>query len=271
MLLNWQWNEVLFEQSTEGYPKRRCQPHPLRSFTITNEKTRGRTRFETLRSGAGFSPSWSSCAPRSMVFYRSGVGCVAGYKGARREGDTWSRGSRFVSTIRTGSVGLNGICDECIWTFYPTQVYLDVRCFLVTVEPYTRIVEVKSSPSPLNTLNERKSALASGGSIAAAREEERESTGECLRPNLFSPRSLHLLSINGHQHQYQPSQPYLLVLTIRHSVCQGANLSASWGIVPWSRIGSVRPRTPSTTTTIRITRPFDNVTSTSDPLTWTTQ
>jgi hypothetical protein len=53
-------------------------------------------------------------------------------------------------------------------------VYLDVRCFLVTVEPYTRIVEVKSSPSPLNTLNERKSALASGGSIAAAREEERE-------------------------------------------------------------------------------------------------
>lgn len=63
-----------------------------------------------------------------------------------RERDTWSRGLRFVSTIRTGSVGLDGICDECTWTFYPTQVYLDVRCFLVTVEPYTRIVEVKSSP-----------------------------------------------------------------------------------------------------------------------------
>ena len=55
-----------------------------------------------------------------------------------RERDTWSRGLRFVSTIRTGSVGLDGICDECIWTFYPTQVYLNVHCVLVTVKPYTR-------------------------------------------------------------------------------------------------------------------------------------
>lgn len=147
MLLHWQWNEVLFGQATEGYPKRRCQPHPFRPFTIANEKTRGRARFETLRSGAGFSPSWSSCALRSMVFLSVAM------RGTReqdeRERDTWSRGLRFVSTIRTGSVGLVGICDECTWTFYPTQVYLNVRCFLVTVEPYTRIVEVKSSsPSP---------------------------------------------------------------------------------------------------------------------------
>lgn len=187
-----------------------------------------------------------------------------GVQGSRREGDTWSRGLRFVSTIRTGSVGLDGICDGCTWTFYPTQVYLNVRCFLVTVEPYTRIVEVKSSPLPPQHAKRAKVRLSLPG--GRERERERESTGECLRPNLFSPRSLHLLSINGHQHQYQPSQPYLLVLTIRHSVCQGENLSASWGIVPWSRIGSVRPRTPSTTTTIRITRPFDNVASTSSPL-----
>jgi hypothetical protein len=182
MLLHWQWNEVLFGQATEGYPKRRCQPHPFRSFTIANEKTRGRARFETLRSGAGFSPSWSSCALRSMVFLSVAM------RGTReqdeRERDTWSRGLRFVSTIRTGSVGLVGICDECTWTFYPTQVYLNVRCFLVTVEPYTRIVEVKSSsPSP-----PQHAKRAKVGSRFREEERERESTGECLRPNLFSPR-----------------------------------------------------------------------------------
>lgn len=97
-----------------------------------------------------------------------------------RERDTWSRGLRFVSTIRTGSVGLDGICDECTWTFYPTQVYLNVHC----VSCYRRAVHKDSRGqvlSPLYTLNERKSALASGGSIAAAREEEREREREYRR------------------------------------------------------------------------------------------
>jgi hypothetical protein len=93
-----------------------------------------------------------------------------GVQGSRREGDTWSRGLRFVSTIRTGSVGLDGICDGCTWTFYPTQVYLNVRCFLVTVEPYTRIVEVKSSPLPPQHAKRAKVRL----SLPGGRERERE-------------------------------------------------------------------------------------------------
>jgi hypothetical protein len=68
-------------------------------------------------------------------------------------------------------------------------VYLNVHYVLVTVEAVHKIVEVKSSPLlPLNTLNERKSALASGGSIAAAREEERERVQE----SASVPTSFHL-------------------------------------------------------------------------------
>ena len=107
-----------------------------------------------------------------------------GVQGSRREGDTWSRGLRFVSTIRTGSVGLDGICDGCTWTFYPTQVYLNVRCFLVTVEPYTRIVEVKSSPLPPQHAKRAKVRL----SLPGGRERERERVQE----SASVPTSFHL-------------------------------------------------------------------------------